>query len=288
VEINPYCQAVLKKHFPNATIYGDITSLDFWQVPRVGILTGGFPCRDISTAGKQKGITGERSSLWKYYAKAIGILRPRFAVIENVPNLANLGLNEVLAGIAQVGYDAEWFTLSASQFGAPHKRERLFVIAYPNSERFEEQGQVWRREGVQPVAQRKTYAPNVSGDRTYETPDCKLVQSASQISDGIGRQDNGWDAEAFFVTDDWGERVQRFREETLQGERGFSRFKDVRSVEELFKRSDVPPPLIRRGSNGLSSRLDSYLQRERTQAIGNAVVPQVAQFIARRLKEIMH
>jgi DNA (cytosine-5)-methyltransferase 1 len=130
IEYNPYCQEVLKKHWPDVPIYGDITKVDFTKLEKVDCLTGGFPCQDISVAGRHAGILeGKRSSLWKYYAEAIGILRPKVAVIENVPNLANLGLNVVLADLAEKGYGADFFTICARDVGAPHKRERLFIIA---------------------------------------------------------------------------------------------------------------------------------------------------------------
>lgn len=133
VECDLYAQSILRKHWPTAVIYDDITTLDFATVPKVDILTGGFPCQDISNAGKRAGITGSRSSLWKYYANAIRILRPKFALIENVAALSKRGLDVVLADLAEIGYDAEWYNLSASAVGAMHRRERLFIIAYPNS-----------------------------------------------------------------------------------------------------------------------------------------------------------
>lgn len=129
VENEPYARAILKKRFPNAKIYGDITKIDFGTVPKVDILTGGFPCQDISNAGTRTGIKGSRSSLWKYYLKAIRILRPKFAFIENVSALLNRGLNVVLADLTTVGYDAEYHCVPASAVGAPHRRDRIFIIA---------------------------------------------------------------------------------------------------------------------------------------------------------------
>ena len=111
VENNEFCQKVLRKHWAYAKIHGDIAKIRWNCLERPDILTGGFPCQDISVAGKGKGITGKRSGLWKYYAEAIGILRPKYAVIENVPMLINRGLNVILADLAKNGYDAEWFNL---------------------------------------------------------------------------------------------------------------------------------------------------------------------------------
>jgi len=134
VECEPYAQAVLKKHWPNVPIYGDIRKIDFTTLPKVDILTGGFPCQDISNAGKRKGITGERSGLWKEYLRAICEIRPKIVFVENVAALVNRGLNVVLRDLAEIGYDAEWHCLSAADVGAPHKRERIWIIAMENSE----------------------------------------------------------------------------------------------------------------------------------------------------------
>lgn len=132
VEIDPYCQRVLAKHWPNVQRYGDIRAIDWATVPRVDLLCGGFPCQDLSFAGKRAGIDGERSGLWSEYVRAIRALRPRFILVENVPGLlTNEYMGRVLGDLAQSGYDAEWEVLSACQLGAPHPRERLFILAYP-------------------------------------------------------------------------------------------------------------------------------------------------------------
>lgn len=131
VENNPWCQRVLAKHWPHVQRYGDIRAIDWGTVPRVDLLCGGFPCQDLSVAGKGAGLAGERSGLWFEYAKAIDALKPRYVIIENVAALRSRGLDQVLGALAALGYDAEWYVLSACQFGAPHTRERLFVVAYP-------------------------------------------------------------------------------------------------------------------------------------------------------------
>ena len=135
IENEPYAKAVLKKRFPETIIYDDVTKINFRTVRKVDVLTGGFPCQDISGAGKKVGIEGSRSSLWRYYLEAIRILRPRVAFIENVSALAIRGLNVVLADLAKIGYDVEWYNISASAVGAFHQRERIFIIAYPNRNR---------------------------------------------------------------------------------------------------------------------------------------------------------
>ena len=134
VEIDPYCQRVLAKHWPNVTRYGDITAMDWTTVQPVDLLCGGFPCQDLSFAGKRAGIDGARSGLWSEYVRAIRHLRPRYVLVENVPGLlSNAYMGRVFGDLAQSGYDAEWTVLSAAQFGAPHLRNRVWIAAYPHS-----------------------------------------------------------------------------------------------------------------------------------------------------------
>jgi DNA (cytosine-5)-methyltransferase 1 len=130
-EIDPYCRKVLAKHWPEVPCYDDIRTL---VLPRrfTDVIVGGFPCQDISTAGEGAGIEGERSGLWKEYARLIGEIRPQFIIVENVAALLGRGLNVVLGDLTSLGYDAEWYVISAKDLGAPHLRERVWIIAYPN------------------------------------------------------------------------------------------------------------------------------------------------------------
>ena len=136
VEIDPYCQRVLTKHWPDVPRHNDVrTTVEWWESesrPHVDIICGGPPCQDISNAGKQAGITGERSGLWKAMWHTIRHLRPDYVLIENVAALAIRGLDVVLADLASIGFDAQWATLRASDFGAPHNRERIYIVAYPS------------------------------------------------------------------------------------------------------------------------------------------------------------
>lgn len=130
-EVDEYASAVLRKHWPEVPNYGDIKAIPWRKIRKPDMLVGGFPCQDISIAGKGAGIKeGTRSGLWSEYAKAIRILRPKYALIENVPMLANRGLNVVLSDLAKIGYDAQWNIISAASVGAWHKRERIFLLAY--------------------------------------------------------------------------------------------------------------------------------------------------------------
>lgn len=134
-EIEPYPCQVLKKHWPEVPIYGDIRELTADRLAADGIavdaICGGFPCQDISTAGKGAGIEGERSGLWREYARLIGELRPKYVFVENVSALLSRGLDRVLGDLASLGYDAEWHCIPASAVGAPHRRDRLWIVAYP-------------------------------------------------------------------------------------------------------------------------------------------------------------
>ncbi len=131
VEIDPYCQRVLAKHWPHVQRYGDIQAIDWGTVPRIDMLCGGFPCQDLSFAGKRAGIDGKRSGLWSEYVRAIRALRPRYILVENVPGLlTNAYMGRVLGDLAASGYDAEWDCLPAGAFGAQHWRDRVWVLAY--------------------------------------------------------------------------------------------------------------------------------------------------------------
>jgi DNA (cytosine-5)-methyltransferase 1 len=142
-EIDPYAQKVLAKHWPGVPIYDDVRTITAERLASDGIgvdvITGGFPCQDISTAGKQAGIQdGTRSGLWSECARLLGELRPQYAIFENVTNLLNgergAWFKRVLWDISKVGYDAEWHCIPASELGAHHHRDRIWIVAYPNSD----------------------------------------------------------------------------------------------------------------------------------------------------------
>ena len=134
-EIEPYCHKVLKKHWQDVPIYNDIKELDYDTLQADGIkpdvITGGFPCQDISVAGPGKGIIGERSSLWSEYARLIKDVRPTWAIIENVSALRSKGLTLVLQNLSEIGYNAEWHCIPCTAVGGLHRRDRLWIIAYP-------------------------------------------------------------------------------------------------------------------------------------------------------------
>lgn len=122
---------VLAAHWPDIPNHGDITAINWHDVEPVDILCGGFPCQDISLAGRKAGIEGTRSGLWANMHDAIRLLRPRLAVVENVARIVSRGLNRVHDDLAAIGYDTQWISLRASDVGACHQRNRMFLTATP-------------------------------------------------------------------------------------------------------------------------------------------------------------
>lgn len=128
VEFDPNPSKVLARHWPDVPNFGDVTAVNWAQVDPVDILTAGYPCQPFSHAGKRKGSTDDRH-LWPYVADAIGALRPRLVVLENVAGHLSLGGSAVVGDLARLGFDARWGVVRASDAGAAHQRKRLFVVA---------------------------------------------------------------------------------------------------------------------------------------------------------------
>ena len=137
-EIDPFCRAVLAKHWPAVPRWEDVKTLSGDDVRRaagpVDCIAGGFPCQDISLAGSGEGLAGKRSGLWSQFFRLIRDLRPRFVIVENVAALRSRGLVTVLGDLASIGFDAEWSTLSSCAMGATHMRRRLFIVAHSDGQ----------------------------------------------------------------------------------------------------------------------------------------------------------
>jgi DNA (cytosine-5)-methyltransferase 1 len=129
-DIDKYASIVIKERL-NKTNLGDLTQIDWARVEPIDILTAGYPCQPFSHAGFRKG-TDDKRHIFPYILEAIGVLRPRYVILENVRGHLTLGFKEVLAGLASIGYDAKWRTVRASDTGAPHRRERVFIVAKPS------------------------------------------------------------------------------------------------------------------------------------------------------------
>ena len=145
-EFDEHARKVLKKHWPDVPIHKDVRELDGKQYRgTVDVVCGGFPCQDLSTAGKQAGFSGERSSLYREMLRIISECLPRYAIFENVTGLLSgdggRWFARFLYDLASVGYDAEWHCMSASELGAHHHRDRVWIIAYTERERQQRQGQ---------------------------------------------------------------------------------------------------------------------------------------------------
>jgi len=152
-EIETFPRRVLAKHWPGVPCYNDVRELSAARLSADGIavdvICGGFPCQDISLAGKGEGLDGKRSGLWSEIFRLVGEIMPRFVVVENVAALLGRGLDRVLRDLASVGYDAEWHCIPASYVGLRHIRDRVWIVAYPK--RYSIQGrahftETWRKK----------------------------------------------------------------------------------------------------------------------------------------------
>ena len=354
IEIDPFCQKILKKHFPNTPIHDDIRT--FTARPfQYDVITGGFPCQDISVAGRREGITEEsRSGLFYELMRVIRMVRPKFIVLENVAAILNNGLDIVLGELSEAGYDAEWSIISASSLGACHRRSRWWLVAYPNndgqqrrefetrnqnvtgqntqvkwstnSENFKRQSDDGDDKRESRIDENLSRSPNGreakstdtrricelsegtnnyqginSQDNYQENNDRTLVserQSGVQISEcrELGRDKTAFKNDSIRQRDDNdpNERVdtQNFNvansnSERLQGQ-NFNKMEREVWAEGNTRRLDpnwrqyVSKPILPRGSDGLSNRVD------RTKALGNSVVPQVAAIPLQRVHDLYY
>lgn len=147
-----FCRKILAKHWPGVDILGDIAKAEF---PDADIVTGGFPCQDVSCAGKRAGLAGERSGLYRELVRALRVVRPRHAIVENVAALLGDGMGTILGDMATSGFDLEWDCVPACALGAPHERDRVFIVAHAHSERCGEAGQLRHRSEQVPAGRVK-------------------------------------------------------------------------------------------------------------------------------------
>lgn len=248
VEIDKFCQKVLRKYWADVPIYGDVR--DFSRngtifkdeehlLTDIDLITGGFPCQDISVAGKGAGIDGGRSGLWYEYERIIGEVRPRFALIENVTAITVRGLDRVLCGLAKIGYDAEWQCISAAEVGAWHRRERIWILAYS-------------RDG----------ADRARRTESGETQRIQSIGGQTRRSGLLGRASSKIP----------NTECQGFNEGYIAKARQASRFSG-----QQFEYWQAEPELGR-VAHGIPDRVD------RLKSLGNAIVPQVAYIIMQQLR----
>ena len=198
-EQDAYCGKVLKKNFPDVPIYPDIKELRGEWFQGIDLITGGFPCQDISVAGKGAGIDGDRSGLWSELCRIISEVRPRYALIENVPMLIHRGLERVLLDLTEIGYDAEWQVIGADDVGARHKRKRIWIVAYSQGygrlrELEQREGNDNNREGKLLQYQKKGWDEIWSivkrGGKTMAHPNDAGSGASADGTDGNGSQEN--------------------------------------------------------------------------------------------------
>ena len=223
-EQDVYCGKVLKKNFPDVPIYPDIKELRGEWFQDIDLITGGFPCQDISVAGKGAGIDGDRSGLWSEMCRIISEVRPRYALIENVPMLIHRGLERVLCDLTEIGYDAEWQVIGADDVGARHKRKRIWIVAYPGHlrGRHDECGDVGLRSGKQAetaignASQFEVAGPGKEPEAVAHPNDAGSGASADG-TDGNGSQENqGRHRQPFSESGRHGETVAHTQSEGLE------------------------------------------------------------------------
>lgn len=281
VEYEPFCQRVLAKHWPDVTRYGDIHDVDWNVVEPVDLVAGGFPCQPVSYAGRGLAQDDERW-LWPQFLRAVRVLRPRLVLVENVPGLLSRGLDIVLGDLAEVGYDAEWDCIPAAAVGAPHLRDRVWIVAYADG-----LGQGWSSPlGPSGLARLRQ-------SEAGPEPDGASVGTARVLAD-VERRELGvfdgarrppgavpWNG-GQELADTSGQRLPRSGEplglcDTAEdgcGEAG-------EPLDGRVRNQWSAEPDVGRVAHGVPARVD------RLRSLGNAVVPQVVEVIGRRLMEAM-
>jgi DNA (cytosine-5)-methyltransferase 1 len=177
---------------PSFPIWDDVQTFDGkpWR-GRVDVVCGGFPCQDISAAGRGAGIDGARSGMWHHMARIVGEIRPAYVFVENSPMLTSRGLGRVLGDLAAMGYDAAWGVLGAVHAGAPHKRDRLWVVAHANSGRCGARGERGQMAGIRPAWPNNLRSASESGWWAAEPSLGRVVDGLAADVDRLKRLGNG-------------------------------------------------------------------------------------------------
>lgn len=262
-EMKPHAQAVLAKNFPGVPCHPDVTTYDF-QPGEADVITAGFPCQDISFAGVGAGLAGARSGLYREVVRALRVVRPAYAVLENVAALLSRGLGTVLGDLAEVGYDAEWHCIPASAVGAPHRRDRVWIIADARSEQHKSDRTPFSGSLAAQLleilanaeSERRSQARQLRHDESEEW----FTGGGEEMADAAGlRWEQG--------NQDCGRRGEGSGEEQGAGLAGSGWW----SVE----------PGLGRVADGVPNRVD------RLEELGNAVVPQIPEIIGNAILERM-
>lgn len=263
-EMDPDARRVLRKHWPDAKQLEDVRFVKPGRGLEVDLICGGFPCQDVSYAGTGKGLDGERSGLWFEFARVVRDLRPRVVVVENVSALLRRGIDAVLGTLAALGYDATWHCITAAAVGAPHRRDRLFMVAWRVSD---PDGEPERGKGrAQATDERNTEPRHVGGDVAERAAD---AFAGSTFGDAVADSDR-WRLAI--------ERVARRHEERCaRGDDAHGHHLPAWPYGPGDERwADIPAeaqPAIRGVVDGVPSRV------ARLRLLGNAVVPVVGEVI---------
>jgi DNA (cytosine-5)-methyltransferase 1 len=272
-EIDQFASKVLKKHWPDVPNLGDITKVDWSKIERPDVICGGYPCQPFSTAGKRGG-TDDPRHLWPAMHNAICVLRPRYALMENVRGHLSLGFSRVLGDLAEIGYDAEWEVIPAAAVGAPHKRDRVFIVAYPNNagvgtHRRKVQRQKPSREQKRQIIPRHVFSRRSSEMADTNSRRCQECQSEIKSISGFSCRCKrkfvaNADSEFLGQYGSSGDVANESRQRHDQRER--QKTNDIGQWWEV-------EPNVGRVANGVSDRVD------RLRGLGNAIVPQVAELV---------
>ena len=270
-EIDPFCRRVLAKHWPDVPCYEDVTAVEF-EAGSADVITGGFPCQDVSRAGKRAGLAGARSGLYRELVRAIRVVRPKHAIMENVAALLGDGLDTVLGDLAEIGFDAEWDCVPAETFGAPHERDRVYIVAHaphPNRDR-QSQPALPRKDlrmGYRGQAQKHGWtAPDPSRIRRGEGRTGRPPDSFARIRDEARRN----------AADPYGARLA-FREGISRD--AWEEFKaSQRDAGQDVQQSIWPDePALLGMDDDVPHRVD------RTRALGNTILPIIPELIGRAI-----
>jgi DNA (cytosine-5)-methyltransferase 1 len=249
------------KVLPPFPIWDDVQTFDGkpWQ-GIVDVVSGGFPCQDISSAGKGVGITGARSSMWGHMARIIGEIRPQYAFVENSPMLTSRGIGTVLGDLSEMGYDAQWCVLGANDVGANHKRDRIWILAYTNS-----QSDAERRINSSISEVGGQWSIDIGGGR----------RNVNGISESSKNEEMDSQQRKFETIE---EKTNGMVNSNLQGKIG-SISRETEHTRFGSSSWWETEPNVGRVANGMASRLD------RLKAIGNGQVPLCAATAWNILKE---
>lgn len=279
-EQNTFCQQVLKKHWPEARLYNDIRTMSTQDVERPTILCGGFPCQDISLAGKGEGIHGKKSGLWHHMLALISRILPRIVVLENVSAITFRGGRDVVGSLTELGYSCEWGVIrSGSTFGAPHRRARWFCVAYSYHRSEAAEIQARREKHLMCNPRRGHDASNTMCIRCMEHTRLKEeIQSPQYARVQREESEQSFMPKSLHCCNQDAPNTERERTQvSVKGRYPSEQVFGSNGKKRNFWRESQAPPAICGMDDGIPNRVD------RLKSLGNAVVPQCAEWIGQQI-----